>query len=34
MRLAGDVEVLEPDELRSTMASRAAAMVARYAVPA
>jgi predicted DNA-binding transcriptional regulator YafY len=34
MRLAGDVEVLEPAELRSTMASRAAAMVARYAVPA
>ena len=35
MRLAGDVEVLEPVELRHTMAERAASMVARYAaVPA
>ena len=31
----GDVEVLEPVELRKTMAERAASMVARYAaVPA
>jgi predicted DNA-binding transcriptional regulator YafY len=34
MRLGGDVEVLEPVELRRTMVERAAAMVARYAVPA
>ena len=35
MRLGGDVEVLEPVELRQTMAERAASMVARYAaVPA
>jgi predicted DNA-binding transcriptional regulator YafY len=35
MRLAGDLEVLEPAELRQTMAERAASMVARYAaVPA
>jgi predicted DNA-binding transcriptional regulator YafY len=35
MRLAGDVEVLEPIELRQKMAQRAASMVARYApVPA
>ncbi len=35
MRLAGDVEVLEPIELRQKMVERAASMVARYAaVPA
>ena len=35
MRLGGDVEVLEPVELRQTMVERAASMVARYAaVPA
>jgi predicted DNA-binding transcriptional regulator YafY len=35
MRLGADVEVLEPVELRQTMATRAASMVARYAaVPA
>lgn len=35
MRLGGDVEVLEPSELRDHLAARAAEMVARYAsVPA
>lgn len=32
MRLGGDVEVLEPTDLRQTMAQRAASMVARYAL--
>ncbi len=35
MRFAGDLEVLEPMELREAMARRAASMVERYAsVPA
>ena len=34
MRLGGDVEVLEPVELRQKMVERAASMVARYAVSA